>query len=240
MQFSRRVSSIKYHIAFLIFCFSLLSFPVFSQTDPNDESRTDNQFRGEVEVSVPIYKEFYLTAGGDLRVGQVDKNRFVRGEIGALYKQKIGKYLTIVPRYRYRAEQLFNGASSTENRLSADGIVNFMIRKFEITGNNLFEFRFRRSGNSQRYRNRLKVSHPVKIGDSNVDLFASDEVYYEWEERAWTRNRLKIGFGKDLSERSGYEIYYMRQNDGFSRPGDLRVFGIEFEFETKKLFGRGK
>jgi hypothetical protein len=124
--------------------------------------------------------------------------------------------------------------------LSADGIVNFKIRKFEITDNNLFEFRFRRSGNSQRYRNRLKISHPVRIGETKIDLFASDEVYYEWDERAWTRNRFKVGFGKDLGKRGGYEIYYMRQNDGFSRPGDLHVFGIEFEFETKKLFGKGK
>jgi len=121
-----------------------------------------------------------------------------------------------------------------------DGVINLKIRKFKITDNNLFEFRFRRSGNSQRYRNRLKVSHPVKMGETKIELFASDEVYYEWEERAWTRNRFKIGFGKDVGESGGYEIYYMRQNDGFTRPGDLHVFGIEFEFETKKLFGKEK
>ena len=211
---------------------------VFPQN--GEEPRSENQARGEIEVAVPIVRDLFFTVGGDLRLGQVDENRFARGEVGFLYKQKIGEYFTVVPRYRYRAEQLFNGASSTENRLSADGVVNFKTRKFQITDNNLFEFRFRRSGNSQRYRNRLKISHPVKIGETKIELFASDEIYYEWEERAWTRNRFKVGFGKDLGERGGYEIYYMRQNDGFSRPGDLRVFGIEFEFETKKLFGRGK
>ena len=230
------LAAAKQILSFLFFLFFLIS-PVFPQTS-DEEPRTDNQFRGEVEVAVPIVKDLFLTVGGDLRVGQVDDNRFVRGEVGVLYKQEIGKYLTVVPRYRYRAEQLFSGASSTENRLSADGVVNFKIRKFEITDNNLFEFRFRRSGNSQRYRNRLKVSHPLKVGKTNIDLFVSDEVYYEVEERAWTRNRFKVGFGKDLGERGGYEVYYMRQNDGFSRPGDLHVFGIEFEIETKRLFGK--
>ena len=229
----------KHRNNFLILFFLLLffTFPIFSQAK-NDELRNDNQFRGEVEVAVPIYKELYLTLGSDLRLGQVTENRFVRGEAGFLYKQKIGKYFTIVPRYRYRAEQLFNGASETENRLSTDGIVNFNIRKFSIIDNNLFEFRFRRSGNSQRYRNRLKVSHPVNIGETGIYLFVSDEVYYEWKDLAWTRNRFKVGFSKEINERAGYEIYYMRQNDGFSRPGDLHVFGIEFEIETKKLFGK--
>jgi len=206
MRFSKRFSSIKYRTVFFILSLFLLPFPVFSQTDSNDEPRTDNQFRGEVEVAVPIYNKLYLTVGGDLRLARVDENRFVRGEVGVLYKQKIGKFFFVVPRYRYRAEQLFNGASATENRLSVDGIVNFKIRKFEITDNNLFEFRFQRSGNSQRYRNRLKVSHPVKIGKTKIDLFVSDEVYYKWEERAWTRNRFKVGFGRDLGERGGYEF----------------------------------
>lgn len=225
-------------LPFLFFLFFSI-FPVFPQTSI-EEPRTDNQLRGEIDVAVPLVKDLFLTVAGDLRVGQFKSNRFVRGEFGFLYKQKIGKYLTVVPRYRYRAEQTFDGAASTENRLSADGVVNFKIRKFEITDNNLFEFRFRRSGNSQRYRNRLKISHPLTVGKMNIDLFASDEVYYEWEKRAWTRNRFKVGFGKDLGTRGGYEVYYMRQNDGFSRPGDLHVVGIEFEFETKKLFGREK
>ncbi len=229
----------KHRNNFLILFFLLLffTFSIFSQAK-NDELRNDNQFRGEVEVAVPIYKELYLTLGSDLRLGQVAENRFVRGEAGFLYKQKIGKYFTVMPRYRYRAEQLFNGASETENRLSADGIASFKIQKFAITDNNLFEFRFRRSGNSQRYRNRLKVLHPVTVGKTSIDLFASDEVYYEWKERAWTRNRFKVGFGKEINERAGYEIYYLRQNDGFSRPGNLHVFGIEFEIEAKKLFGK--
>jgi len=238
MLFFPRTSRSGFRVVFIIFSLSLPAFTVFSQTVEDDEPRSGNQFRGEVEVAVPIYKELYLTVGGDLRVGQVDKNRFARGEAGCLYKQKISNFFTVVPRYRYRAEQLFSGASTTENRLSADGVVNFKIRKFKFTDNNLFEFRFRRAGNSQRYRNRLKVSHPITVGKTNIDLFASDEVYYEWEERAWTRNRFKIGFGKDLGERGGYEVYYMRQNDGFSRPGDLNVVGIEFEFETKRLFGK--
>jgi hypothetical protein len=235
-----RPLQVKRRNRFLIFALSLIfALPVTPQTSAF-EPRADEQFRGEIEVSVPLFKGLFAVFGGDLRVGRFDKTRFARGEAGFLYKQKINDFLTVVPRYRYRAERQFDGESSTENRFSIDGVVNFKIRKFEITDNNLFEFRFRRSGNSQRYRNRLKISHPITVGETKIDLFASDEVYYEWKERAWTRNRFKVGFSKNLSDRAGYEIYYMRQTDGFSRPGDLHVFGVEFEFETKKLFGRRK
>ena len=53
-----------------------------------------------------------------------------------------------------------------------------------------------------------------------------DEVYYEWRYHAWTRNRFIIGGGKSLSERLALDIYYVRQNDGFSHPGDLNAVGF--------------
>ncbi len=67
----------KHRNNFLILFFLLLffTFSIFSQAK-NDELRNDNQFRGEVEVAVPIYKELYLTLGSDLRLGQVAENRF--------------------------------------------------------------------------------------------------------------------------------------------------------------------
>ena len=66
-----------------------------------------------------------MTIDSDLRLGQVDENRFVRAEARFLYKQKIGKYFTVEPRYRHLIEQLFSGASMTENRLSVNGKVQF-------------------------------------------------------------------------------------------------------------------
>ncbi|MDQ3256513.1 MAG: DUF2490 domain-containing protein [Acidobacteriota bacterium] len=224
------------------FCLVLTFFCCVATTraqSAGEELRKETQFRTEVEVAMPLYKNFEFVFGGDFRFGQVaEENRFVRGEVGFLYKQKIGKFLTLVPRYRYRATQEFNGASENENRLSFDGVVGFTMNRFNITDNNLFEYRIRSSGNTTRFRNRLKVSHPISIADSEFALFASDEIYYEWEERAWTRNRFKVGVTKDITAQSSYELYYMRQNDGFSRPGDLHVFGIEFEIGLKRLFGR--
>jgi hypothetical protein len=88
----------------------LFTCPVLPQ-DSSEEPRSDNQTRGEIDVAVPLVKDLFFTVAGDLRVAETAENRFVRGEVGFLYKQKIGKYLTIVPRYRYRAEQLFEACA---------------------------------------------------------------------------------------------------------------------------------
>lgn len=219
----------------LIFlCQFFFALPIFSQTTNKDK---DNQFRPEVEVEVPLYKQLYLTFDSDLRLGQFEKTRFARPGAGLVYKQKVGRFVSIEPGYRYRYLQEFNGKSETENILFVNGKVKFNVRQFKISQSNLFEYRFRRSGDAPRYRPSLKISHPVTVGKTKIDLFVSDEVYYEWKDRAWTRNRFKIGFSKNIGERASYEIYYMRQNDSYSRPGDLHVLGIKLKIETKRLFG---
>jgi len=218
----------------LIFCCQLFfTLPVFAQSD--DDER-DNQFRMEVEVSVPLYKGLNVFFDADLRLGKFEKTRFVRPGAGFFYKQKFGKFFTVEPGYRHRTLLEFRGKRESENILFVNGKIKFNIRKFEISQNNLVEFRFRKSNNSQRYRPRLKISHPVKVGKTEIDVFASDEVYYEWKNDAWTRNRFKVGFGKKIGERADYELYYMRQNDSYSKPGDLHIFGIAFKIGTKSPF----
>lgn len=219
----------------IVCCQIFFALPVFAQSDDDDEER-DNQFRTEVEVSVPLYKGLNLFFGGDLRLGKFEETRFVRGDVGFFYEQKINKFIDIEPGYRHRTLVEFNGKRESENILFVNGKIKFDIKKFEISQNNLVEFRFRDSGLQQRYRPRLKVAHPVKVGKSEIEVWASDEVYYEWADDAWTRNRFRVGFTKKMGERASYDLYYLRQNDSFSKPGDLHVFGISFEIGTKSPF----
>ncbi|MDQ3132174.1 MAG: DUF2490 domain-containing protein [Acidobacteriota bacterium] len=177
-----------------------------------------------------------LFFGGDLRLGRFEETRFVRGDVGFFYKQKINKFIDIEPGYRHRTLVEFSDKRESENILFVNGKIGFDIKKLAIRQNNLVEFRFRDSGLQQRYRPRLKVAHPVKVGKSEIDVWASNEVYYEWADDAWTRNRFRIGINKKINESVNYDVYYMRQNDSFSKPGDLHVFGISFEIGTKSPF----
>lgn len=220
----------------IVFCQLFFALPVFAQSDDDDEER-DNQFRAEVEVSVPLYKGLSVFFDADLRLGKFEETRFIRPGAGFFYKQKVNKFVDIEPGYRHRTLIELRGKRGSENILFVNGKIGFDIKKFEIRQNNLVELRFRDSGRRQpRYRPRLKVSHPVTIGKTEIDVWVSNEVYYEWADDAWTRNRFRIGINKKINENANYDVYYLRQNDSFSNPGDLHVFGISFDIGTKSPF----
>jgi hypothetical protein len=58
-----------------------------------------------------------------------------------------------------------------------------------------------------------------------MNIFLSEEVFYDRRLNSWFRNRMAVGVDKPLSKRLLLEIYYLRQNDGMSLPGDFHVIG---------------
>lgn len=202
--------------------------------EPEDSKpRSDTQFRGEVELSVPLYEELYLVLGADLRLARVEENRFVRGEIGVLYDYEVNDYLSLVPRYRYRATDEFEGESEEEHRFSINGIARLHFKRLTVSDYNLFEWRLRESGDETRYRNRLRLGYLIEAAGQELEVFVSDEVYYEWSEQAWTRNRFKVGLGKALTDQLSAELYYMKQIDKSDRPNDIDVLGVDIEIEIQ-------
>ena len=58
----------------------------------------------------------------------------------------------------------------------------------------------------------------------------ADEVFYDSLASAWIRNRFYIGAAKKINEHFTLELYYVRQNDGHSRPVDINALGSIFKF----------
>jgi len=86
----------------------------------------------------------------------------------------------------------------------------------------------RSPANSTRYRNRLQLEHPLKVGKTSLQLFASDEVFYDWSVDDWVRNRFAIGLSRRFNQHFTGDFYYTRQTDGRSRPGDLHIIGATY------------
>ncbi len=80
-------------------------------------------------------------------------------------------------------------------------------------------------GGDWRYRNRLSVSHPLLIGPVR-SVTASDEVFYDGARDRWSRNRAQLGVGLAPLGRLSMQIYILRQDDRFSKPGHLNVLGL--------------
>ena len=56
-------------------------------------------------------------------------------------------------------------------------------------------------------------------------FYVTEEIFYDSLLKRFSRNRFTVGINRTLSKQVSVDLYYMRQNDGFTRPGDLNVIG---------------
>jgi hypothetical protein len=187
--------------------------------------QTDNQFWTDVQLAIPVTKDIDANILGTLRIGR-GISHAVDERTGVGFTFRFGKYVTVAPNYQQIATRPFPNRKGWENRLSLPVTLRFNVDKFRFSDRNLFERRFRRPGiNSTRYRNRLQVEHPVGSDKLGLSLFVADEVFYDWSLNRWPRNRFTAGGSKVFNKHFTQDVYYLRQNDGVSVPGDLHVIG---------------
>jgi hypothetical protein len=203
----------------------LLLFVLSGWTPAQITDRTDNQFWSEVQVAVPITKDIDFNMLGTLRLGR-DISHSVDERIGTGFTFRFGQHLQIAPSYLYIGTQPIRNRRAWESRLSLPVTLRFNVEKFRFSDRNLFERRIRNPGiTSTRYRNRLQVEHPVGPSKWGFSLFLADEVFYDWSIDRWVRNRFAAGGTKVFNKHFTQDVYYLRQNDGVSVPGDLNVIG---------------
>ena len=214
---------------FLLVSLCLLCF--FVATAEAQQDQTDNQFWTDVQFAVPMTKHVDFNVFGTLRFGR-DISHTVDERIGAGFTFRFGKYLSVSPNYLYIGTQPFKNRRAWENRLTLPVQLQFNVGAFRLTDRNQFERRFRNGRpTSTRYRNRLQVSHGVGRKEWQFSLFVADEVFYDWAVNRWVRNRFTAGGSKVFNKHFTQDVYYLRQNDGVSVPGDLHVIGTTLRFK---------
>lgn len=189
----------------------------------------DTQEWNDVQLSVPLNKEVDFNLSGTLRLGR-NVTHLIDRRVGVGFTFRAGKYLTLAPSYLNIIMRPAEGRKVRENRLNFAATLALPLGKFRLSDRNLFERRLRFPLDSTRYRNRLQLEHPFKIGKTALQLFVSDEVFYDWSVDDWVRNRFTVGGSRRFNRYFTGDLYYMRQNDGRSRPGDLHVVGTSFRF----------
>lgn len=192
--------------------------------------RTDNQVWSDVQVAVPVTKQFDFNMLGTLRLGR-DINRPVDERVGVGFTFKAGKYVTVSPNFLNIGMQPVRGRKIWESRLTFPVTLRFNAGKFRLSDRNQIERRIRNSGvRSTRYRNRFLIEHPIGDAKWGLSFIIGDEVFYDWSVNRWVRNRFAVGAGKVFNKHYTQEFFYLRQNDGVSIPGDLNVIGTTLRF----------
>ena len=212
------------HTTFLTLILILLAKGAAAQTK-NPVPETDVQNWNDVQFTIPLNKKVDFVMTGTLRFGD-NVTKPVDERFGAAFNYKLNPYVTLGMWVLGREARPPNGRREHETRLTLGPTFQTPIGKFTLSDRNWFERRWREPQvDAWRYRNRIRLEHPFQINKTKFTWFISDEVFYDWSFHDWVRNRAAVGASHAFNKHLTLELYYMRQNDGRSRPGDLHVIG---------------
>jgi hypothetical protein len=208
----------------------ILGLGLNSEAQSRLAPRFDNESWSDFQLAVPLNKTTDVVFLGVLRIGR-NFSQPVNERAGVGISTKLGKYVTVFPFYQHIAAQPTSNNHSTEERITLEATGKFPVGHFVISDRNRVEFRFKRlQSRFTEYRNRLHIAHPIKIDKFEVEGFIADEIFYNSLFERWYRNRISIGIGKKINRHFTLELYYLRQNDGLARPGDINALGSAFKF----------
>ena len=183
----------------------------------------DFQSWNDFQITVPMSKQFDFFTKITMRLGK-NVTRLNDGRYAVGFVWKPTKSLSFSPFFWYIRARNTAGQFRTENRLSLATSYKFPIKSVGLTHRSTFEYRERRPVSTWRYRAMMTVDKdiPEKI-IPKAKFFVADEVFYDSATDKFSRNRFQIGITKTINKQWSVDIYYMRQNDHFTHPGDLSV-----------------
>jgi|CXWL01.1.fsa_nt_gi hypothetical protein len=219
----KNLSKLLLSIVVTAFC----SAVILSQTTAQDDE--DFQSWNDFSVTVPLNKRVDLSFNSTIRITN-NISRFNEGRVGAGISVKLTKAFSIAPSYTYIEARNSSGRFRTENRYSLRGTYKFPTKGFGLSHRSTYEYRARSSGNSWRYRAALTFEKalPGKFLPK-AKIIITEDAFYISTTRKFSRNRFSIGINKSVNSHLSVEVYYLRQNDGFSHPGDLNVLGTSWK-----------
>jgi len=210
--------------------FVLSSFSVLFADAQTVADEDDNQSWNDVQLTVPMTKEFDFYLAGTFRFGKnVTRLNDRRIAVGFIYKPN--KSLSFQSFYSNIEARNANGRFRTEHRLNLRVGYRFPFKKFGLSHRSLFEYRLRSPRNSFRHRPSLTFEKDIPKIIPKSKFFITEEIFYDSLLRKFSRNRLSVGITRTLTKNLSLDIFYLRQNDGFSRPGDLNVIGTSFKIK---------
>jgi Protein of unknown function (DUF2490) len=210
----------------VVITFGLNTF-AYAQTNLRDDE--DVQSWNDVQFTIPLNKRVDLLLQTTFRFGRnITELTEARGGGGLSFK--LTKALSVSPTYLYIESRNTASLFRTEHRYSIRGTYKFPTKKFGLSHRSIYEYRVRSSGNTWRYRPSLTFEKalPEKL-IPKAKFFITEEPFYVSTTRKFSRNRFSLGVSKTINTHLTLDVYYLRQNDGFSHPGDLNVLGTSWK-----------
>lgn len=221
----------------IIFLFlAVFSVHAFSQTTQLPEKF---QSWNEVQIIAPLKQRknekgktvdlITATFSGVFRIGRNNLD-FLDNRAGATFDFRLNKYLSLFAGGLYRKDELVKNIRRYETRFISGATVSLTWRDFTFRDRNMFEHRFRNSRqDSNLYRQRLQVSHPIKYKDKEMFTpFISEEGYFDTRSKIWVQNEFYAGITRRLNKKTTLDIAYLRTDQS-----PTNVNGISLNLKIK-------
>ena len=98
---------------------------------------------------------------------------------------------------------------SQEHRLEQILTLKGSWRGFKGSVGTRFEYRSLDTDEKWRWREKVKISHPMVLGGVEVVPYLSEEIFYDFKTDEYNQNRGVVGVTKKLSSNVELELYYM-------------------------------
>jgi Protein of unknown function (DUF2490) len=181
----------------------------------------DFQSWNDLQLTIPLSPKLDFQTAFTARLGKnVTRLNDGRASFGVVIKPH--KSFSINPFYWSIWARNAVSVFRFESRYNLRATYRFPVKPFGLSHRSQLEYRVRGAAKSWRYRAMLNLEKdlPKKF---NGKFFIADEVFYDSVPGRFSRNRFSIGINKVINKDYSLDLYYMRQNDGLARPGDLHV-----------------
>jgi hypothetical protein len=206
-----------------------LAMAAAAQTPEIDDD--DVHSWNDIGLTVPVNEHIDLVFPVTFRFTK-NFTRFNEGRIGVGTVLKPHKRFSVAPTYVVIRARNSAGVFKTENRLSIGFTYRFPTKRFGVAHRSQFEYRMRQAGNTWRYRPSVTVEKTLpETIVRGMKVYITEEPFYDSASGRFSRNRLTLGVSKTLTKKLSLDLYYLRQDDNFSRPGLTHVIGTAWKIK---------
>lgn len=194
---------------------------------PDDD---DVQSWNDIQLTIPVSKKVDLSLTTTYRFGE-NLSRFNEGRVGAGIGVKLHKSFTATAGYTFIKSRTLTGRFRRENRYHLAGTYKFPFKKFGLSHRSQYEYRDLGPIKVWRYRPSITFEKALpQSWLSKTSFFVTEEPFYSSATGNFARNRLSLGLKKTFNRHFSLDVYFLRQNDRFSIPGDVNVIGTAWKF----------
>ena len=197
----------------------------------------DTQLWTEANVTGPLTTNTTITGLARLRLSESEPNPTLLSP-GVDLNYKAGEW-TVSAGYRYDATAEHEPETVGGKSVKISQVVLLMGKRAWRFGRNTLAVRLRlddtTNASSNPYRARIRLEYRwATEGLRWVSyLFTNDEVFYEFQDQKWFRNRFRAGMNLLLTERTDLDVFYQRQDSNNSTPGAINALGLTFDVTFK-------